>query len=132
MLQNFLIYPKYIVSRAVGSFLPVGENLDSLSSNESPLGLRKLNFLPQEAFVISVPTYCQVRLTATLWSEKSSAYKLLKVSSVIYDYEIALNKVKYSKNFQSLLLNQYRFQNYFCISILSYPPASIQKNLIPP
>ena len=88
---------------------------------------------PQDASVILVPTNRQVRLTAILWSKKSSAYKLLKVSRVINDFKIALNKVKYSKNlFLKLLLNQYHFQNYFCDAILSSPLPDAEEFDSPP
>ena len=96
------------------------DNLDS-SPSIFPPGSSKTKFPPQEAFVIWVPTNCQFGLTAILWSEKSSAYKLLKVSRVMNDFEIALNKVNPKNLFSMLLLNQYHFQNYFCVTILSSP-----------
>ena len=103
------------------------------SLNFLPPGSSKTKFPPQEASVISVPTNRQVRLTAILWSKKSSAYKLLKVSRVINDFKIALNKVKYSKNlFLKLLLNQYHFQNYFCDAILSSPLPDAEEFDSPP
>ena len=106
--------------------LPVGENFDP-PSIFSPW---VISSFPQEASVILVPINCQIRLTAISWSEKSSAYKLFKVSRVMNDFEIALNKVNPKNLFSMLLLNQYHFQNYFCVTILS-SPWLIQKNLIP-
>ena len=86
-----------IVSRGVGSPLPVGENFDS-PLNFLPPGSSKTKFPPEVAFIISIPTNCQDRLTAMYyWSEKSSAYMVLKVSKVIYDFKIDLNKVKFKK-----------------------------------
>ena len=132
-LKEALLTLKYIVSRGVGSPPACRWKFWFPPSIFSPLGLQKLSSPPQEASVISVPTNRQVRLTAMLWSKKSSAYKLLKVSRVINDFKIALNKVKYSKNlFLKLLLNQYHFQSYFCVGILSSSPWLIQKKLIPP
>ena len=58
---NLCSPPLSIVSRRVGSPLPVGENLDS-PLNFHPPGSSKTKSSPQEAFVISVPTNCQVRL----------------------------------------------------------------------
>ena len=56
--------------------------------NFLPPGSSKTEFPPQEAFIISTPTNCQVGLTAISVSENSSAYKLLKVSRVIYYFKI--------------------------------------------
>ena len=84
----------YLTSRVVCSPLPVGENLDSPPRFPPPWVFQNL-VLPQEAFVISVPSNCWDQLNASLWSEKSSS----KLNRVIHDFEIASNKVKYSKTY---------------------------------
>ena len=94
-VQIFRSVPIIVFNRGVGS-PPVCRWKFGFPLNFLPLGLLKLSS-PWEAIVILVPTNCQVGLTAIL-CENSSAYKLLKVSRVIYDFKIALNKVKYSKN----------------------------------
>ena len=102
-----------IVSRGVGSPLHVGENLDSPPQFSPPPGSSKTKSPPQETFVISVPTNCQVGLTPTFWSENSSAYKLLKVSRVIYDFKIVSGVT-----FESI-----SFSKLFLCHIFEFPPA---------